>query len=202
MIIRYEIFYSRGARNRKTGTVGVYSAGSPGNAYSKIIFKRQSGTKRIYRNIEDYVICSEQDIRAVFENNAYLFINGVDEISYNIFEGISLREFDGSDVVMLTPDEMVRIPNMDLEDNVCFIWLDNNTKNRFNRYKSKKLNYSFQQRADVEKQCMNDFISNIYSFPNSKLLYFYNEDPGRISAIIYALYKDNTLIDEFAKKFN
>ena len=49
---------------------------------------------------------------------------------------------------------------------------------------------------------MNDFISNIYSFPNSKLLYFYNEDPGRISAIIYALYKDNTLIDEFAKKFN
>ena len=56
--------------------------------------------------------------------------------------------------------------------------------------------------ADVEKQCMNDFISSIYSFPNSKLLYFYNEDPGRISAIIYALYKDNTLIDEFAKKFN
>ena len=158
--------------------------------------------KGLYRNIEDYVTCDEQDIRAVFENNAYLFMNGVDEISYNIFEGISLREFDESDVVMLTPDEMVRIPNMDLGDNICFIWLDNNTKNRFNRYKSKKLNYSFQQRADVEKQCMNDFISNIYSFPNSKLLYFYNEDPGRISAIIYALYKDNTLIDEFAKKFN
>lgn len=158
--------------------------------------------KGLYRNIEDYVACDEQDIRAVFENNAYLFMNGVDEISYNIFEGISLREFDESDVVMLTPDEMVRIPNMDLGDNICFIWLDNNTKNRFNRYKSKKFNYSFQQRADVEKQCMNDFISNIYSFPNSKLLYFYNEDPGRISAIIYALYKDNTLIDEFAKKFN
>lgn len=158
--------------------------------------------KGLYRNIEDYVTCDEQDIRAVFENNAYLFMNGVDEISYNIFEGISLREFDESDVVMLTPDEMIRIPNMDLGDNICFIWLDNNTKNRFNRYKSKKLNYSFQQRADVEKQCMNDFISSIYSFPNSKLLYFYNEDPGRISAIIYALYKDNTLIDEFAKKFN
>ena len=44
--------------------------------------------KGLYRNIEDYVICSEQDIRAVFENNAYLFINGVDEISYNIFDSL------------------------------------------------------------------------------------------------------------------
>jgi len=49
---------------------------------------------------------------------------------------------------------------------------------------------------------MNDFVTNIYSFPNSKLIYFYNEEPSRVSAILYALYKDNSLVDEFSKKFN
>lgn len=158
--------------------------------------------KGLYRNINDYMPYNEADIRLMFENNAYLFMKEIDEISYDIYEGVSLFEFNNSDIVMLTPDEMVRIPNQSINEEICFIWLDNNTKNRFNRYKSDKPNYSFQQREATEKLCMNDFVTNIYSFPNSKLIYFYNEEPSRVSAILYALYKDNSLVDEFSKKFN
>ena len=156
----------------------------------------------LYHNISDYMLYKEADIRLMFENHAYLFMKEIDEISYDIYEGVSLSEFNDSDIVMLTPDEMVCIPSQSITEEICFIWLDNNTKNRFNRYKSNKLNYSFQQREATEKLCMNDFVTNIYSFPNSKLIYFYNEEPSRVSAILYALYKDNSLVDEFSKKFN
>lgn len=197
-------FFIVGAQGtQKRDLLEIIRQDHPEMRIAKLFSNVNPEQRGLYRNINDYNIYKENEIRGVFENKAYLFIKEIDEISYNIYEGISLYDFDNSDVISLSPDEMVRIPiNTPLNDDVCIVWLDNNEKNRFNNYKIGKLDYSFKQREEIEKQCMNDFVSNIYSFPNSKLIYFYNEDVERVSAIIYALYKDNTLINEFSKKFN
>ena len=57
-------------------------------------------------------------------------------------------------------------------------------------------------RDRIEKSNMSDFIKNIYNFPKSHLIYFFNEDPQRVAAIIYALVKHPDLLPIFEKKFN
>lgn len=166
------------------------------------LFTNIDSDKDIYRNMDDFEIFTENEIRDIFENKAYIFMKEIEESSYKYYEGLSSYTFDNKDVFTLTPDELVKIPNVALNDEICFIWLDDNMKNRFNRYKTGSRKYSFQEREQVESAYSNDFVSNIYSFPNSKLIYFFNEDPGRVSTIIYALYKNNSLIEEFSKKFN
>lgn len=166
------------------------------------LFTNQTTDKFLYRNFEDYVIYSENDIRDIFENKAYIFIQELDEVAYGLYEGLSLYEFENNDVFYLTPDEVAKIPLIALNDDICFIWLDNNTKNRFNKFKLEHRKYSFKDRDELEGMYSSTFVQNIYSFPNSKLLYFYNEDPIRVSAILYAMIQHTELVDEFAKKFN
>ena len=55
---------------------------------------------------------------------------------------------------------------------------------------------------EAESQFDADFVKSIYNFPNSQLIYFNNEDPSRVAAIVYTLVKHPELVDIFVKKFN
>lgn len=150
-----------------------------------------------------YDFYTDEDVRTIFENNAYVFIKELCTTSkINCYEGLSLNEFDYKDVFALTPDQFNAIPLVPLSDDVCFIWMDSNDTSRRTRYMEEKRSYNFNQQDKVEKERLSDFIKNIYSFPKSHILYFFNEDPQRVAAIIYALVKHPELLPIFEKKFN
>lgn len=150
-----------------------------------------------------YEFFTDGDVRTIFENKAYVFIKELDTNSkIRCFEGLSFYEFDNKSVFALSPDQFIAIPAVPLRDEVCFIWMDNNVANRTTRYKDERRSYDWNAQETVEKGALADFIKGIYSFPNSHLLYFYNEDPQRVAAIVYALVKHEDLLPFFEKKFN
>ena len=150
-----------------------------------------------------YDFYTDEDVRTIFENNAYVFIKDLGTSSkINCYEGLSLNEFDYNDVFALTPDQFNSIPLVPLKDEVCFIWMDCNDSARRTRYQEEKRQYNFNKQDKVEKTRLSDFIKNIYNFPKSHLLYFFNEDPQRVAAIVYALVKHPELLSIFEKKFN
>lgn len=166
------------------------------------LFTNLQKQKNIYHNLNNFEVYTENDIHDIFENKAYLFLKEMEELSYEFYEGLSLYSFEHNDVFVLTPDQFINIPLIDWKEDICIIWLDNTKSDRLNRYHADNRKYNFQTRENIEKNYMADLVKNIYDFPNAKVIYFTNEIPQRIAAILYALYKDNSLINEFSKKFN
>lgn len=153
-------------------------------------------------NYELYSMC---DINDIFENNAYIFINELENKyinSYKYFEGLTRYEFDNNDVFTISPDQLLHISQSVIKEDICFIWMDNNTTDRMNRYKREKREYGFIQKDDMEKRDIDSFSKTIYNFNNSKVIYFTNEEPCRVATIVYTLIKHPDLIDIFVENFN
>lgn len=140
-----------------------------------------------------------QDIDALFENQAYIFIQKkfIDGETY--YEGLSLYEYDNNDVFVMSPDQFNLIPS--IANNVTIVWLDNNLSNRRARFLTERRKYDFNKLEKFEKQDMMEFIEKINAGP-AKVLYFNNEEPLRVSAIVAALIKAPSLLPLFAARFN
>ena len=157
-------------------------------------------------NSYNYELYSTTDINDVFENNAYIFINELEnkylKNSYKYFEGLSKYEFDSNEVFTISPDQLLNISPSAIDEDVCFVWMDNNLNDRLNRYRREKREYGFNSKEDLEKRDIDSFSKTIYNFNNSKVLYFTNEDPARVAAIVYSLIKHPDLMDIFECSFN
>lgn len=170
---------------------------------------------RLFSNIEhpsheiynsfNYDLFTSMEVNEIFENNAYVFINELESEninSYRYFEGLTTYEFDNNDVFVISPHQLLNISKNNINEDICFIWMDNNKEERLNRYRSEKRNYSFTNRENIEKKDMDVFVKTLYNFNNSKLLYFVNEDPNRVSTIIYTLIKHPELMEMYTKYYN
>ena len=157
-------------------------------------------------NSYNYDLFSMKDVNEVFENNAYVFINELDSYSnlnsYKYFEGLSKWEFDNNEVFAISPNQLLHISQNAIKENVCFIWLDNNRDDRMARYRNERREYNFSNRENIEKRDVASFVKTMYSFNNSKLLYFVGEEPGRVAAIIYSLIKHPELMDIYTEYYN
>lgn len=151
-------------------------------------------------NDDRYTFFSDQEVRTIFENNAYIFIKELGEMN-NVYEGLSFREFDDRSIFALTPDQFLAIPHKAINEEICIIWLDGTTAARRNRYISEKRNYAWNEEEDRERRNISEFINMIYNFPKSHLLYFHNEVPSRVAAIVEALIRHEDLIPLFTNKF-
>lgn len=156
-------------------------------------------------NYEQY---TSKDINSIFENNAYIFMqefpfgNELNLSASKYYEGLSLYEFDNNDVFVISPDQLFSLSATAIKEPICFIWLDNTKKERLNRYYSERRTYSFSNREEIESKDSNSFVKALYGFENSNVLYFTNEDPMRVAAIIYSLIKYPDLLDIYIKSFN
>ena len=70
------------------------------------------------------------------------------------------------------------------------------------RYRKERREYNFSNRENIEKRDVASFVKTMYSFNNSKLLYFVGEEPGRVAAIIYSLIKHPELMDIYTEYYN
>ena len=156
-------------------------------------------------NYEQY---SSKDINEIFENNAYIFMqefpwdSDINYTAYKYYEGLSLYEFENNDVFVMSPDQLYTISPASIKDEVCFVWLDNTKKERLNRYYVEKRTYSFSSREEIESKDSNSFVKFLYGFDKGRVLYFNNEDPTRVAAVIYSLIKYPDLLPIYTEAYN
>lgn len=141
------------------------------------------------------IVYSNKDIDDIFENHAYVFMTERQD-KEPFFEGLSTYEYENNDVFMITPDQFSLVPKFDSD--VCFVWLDNNYNNRRARYLHDKRKYNFQKQDDAERVDIQDFIDRVY---DNDVLYFVNEDPARVAAIIYSLITYPELHELYKNRF-
>lgn len=137
-----------------------------------------------------------KEINNLFESQAYLFIKESVNKANRYYEGISFYEYQNHDVFVMTPDQFNTVARFD--DNVIFVWLDNNSTQRRQRHRMEKRKYDFTRQERIEQEYIQDFTDRIC---DNAILYFNNEDPNRVATIIYSVIKHPDLLDTYLKTF-
>lgn len=153
-----------------------------------------------------YIRYSFDDISKIFENRGYVCISGIRESGIldgnAYYRGISFYTIDNSDVIVISPEQMLGLNWSALRDDTCFVWMDNTRDNRIHRYSAEKRTYSFMEVEKIESEYDADFVKAIYNFQSSGVLYFNNEEPERVACIVAACIKHPDLLSDFTKNFN
>ncbi len=189
--------------------VGLHSSGkreimnslaSLGVQCGKLFSDIEEPNDKFYES-DQYEIFPTKEINGIFENNAYIFMQRINLYGHSFYEGLSKYEFEHKDVFVFSPDQLSAAVLTNIKEPYCFIWVDNTKMNRYNRYRDEGREYSFAQREEQETKDLGYFVSVIYD-SGAPILYFNNEDPQRISTIIYTLVKYPELFDQYKNTFN
>lgn len=145
------------------------------------------------------IVYTNKEVNDMFENQSYLFLkqSAVKSDRNRYYEGISFFEYQNKDVFVMTPDQFNTVSRFD--DNVIFVWLDTNAKQRRYRHRMEKRKYDFNNQERIEQEFVQDFTSRI---GDNNILYFFNEDPDRVATIIYSLIEHPDLVTKYLETFN
>ena len=195
--------------------VGLHASGK--QEILDILEKQGVNVGRLFSNIEganpriynsyNYELMSTADINEMFENKAYLFLQELESSattkSYKYYEGLSLWTYDNNQVFALSPDQFIAIPQKSYRnEELVIIWVDNDRHDRNNRYILEKRTYGFKEREEIESRDISVFGRSIYSLPNSHIIYFANEDPGRIACSVLTLIEHPEYLPIYEKYFD
>ena len=132
---------------------GLHSSGK--QEVVDILEKLGVSCGRLFSNIDkakpeiynsfNFELYSDKDVSEIFENGAYIFIKDIQHYDNagEYFEGLSKYEYDNNDVFVLSPDEIISVPNTILKDDICIIWMDGTVNVRKSRYLFEKRSYNF-----------------------------------------------------------
>lgn len=150
------------------------------------IFSDITSPKDNIYNSYNYELYTTKDVNEVFENDAYIFIKELKNGDQKFYEGLSRYTFENNDVFVLSPDQLLAASFNNINEEICFIWIDNTRSNRYNKYLEDRKRYNFKDRELLESEDLSTFVKIIYTKP---MLYFSNEDPSRIATILYTMIK-------------
>lgn len=172
----------------------------------KIFTNYTNPSPNIYNSL-NYVQYGDEDVTNIFENNAYIFIQEFPrtQMNFNVgqfYEGLSKYEFDQNDVFVLSPDQVLALTPTSIKEDVCFVWLDNTKDNRTTRYFNEHRTYNYTERDNYEKRDLNSYVKMLYSFNNADVVYFNDEEPGRVAAVIHTMITHPDTYKLFVKKFD
>jgi hypothetical protein len=162
----------------------------------------------IFRNISEIdprsytlskLIYDYSDIENIEESNSYIFMQECFQ-KEKFLEGLSFYEYDQNDVIYMGIDHIVKIPQSVWDKmDVTIIWLDNTSDFRFNYMIENGYMHDFNIQEDNESFNIQGFIDRVY---DKKHIYFFNEEPKRVAAILYGLVKHPDLLDIFIQNFD
>lgn len=155
-------------------------------------------SSKIY-NSYNFELYTTQEVNDIFENNAYVFLHTRTAAGKQFYEGLTKYAFENCDVFAISPDQLLDISFNTIKEPICFVWLDGTREHRYNTYRNDKCEYDFREREELENR---DTFINILYDNNYKLLYFNEEVPERVGAIIYSLVQHPDLLDVYTKSFN
>jgi hypothetical protein len=150
------------------------------------IFSDITSPKDNIYNSYNYELYTTKDVNEVFENDAYIFVKELKNGDQKFYEGLSRYTFENNDVFVLSPDQLLAASFNNINEEICFIWIDNTRSNRYNKYLEDRKRYNFKDRELLESEDLSTFVKIIYTKP---MLYFSNEDPSRIATILYTMVK-------------
>lgn len=195
--------------------IGLHASGK--QEILDILEKQGVNVGRLFSNIEaanpgiynsyNYELMSTADINEMFENKAYLFLQELESSattkSYKYYEGLSMWTYDNNQVFALSPDQFIAIPQRSYRgEELVMIWVDNDRHDRNSRYMSEKRSYSFKEREEIETRDLSVFGKSIYSLPNSHVIYFANEEPGRVACSVLTLIEHPEYLPLYEKYFD
>lgn len=195
--------------------VGLHASGK--QEILDILEKQGINVGRLFSNIEtaspaiynsyNYELMTTADINEMFENKQYLFIQELESSattkSYKYYEGLSFYSYDNNQVFSLSPDQFIAIPQKSYRDEeIVIIWVDCDKHNRSNRHIMERRSYSFKEREEIETRDIAVFGKSIYSLPNSHVIYFANEEPGRIACSVLTLIQHPEYLPLYEKYFD
>ena len=170
------------------------------------LFSNISKASPMLYNSFNYELYTDKDISEIFENGAYVFIKDVQQEDSvgTFYEGLSKYTFDNNDVFVLSPDEIISIPNTFPSDDICIVWMDGTLNVRKSRYLFEKRSYNFAKREKFEKREIQSFVKKLYDFnpKNQHIIYFTDEEPSRVATVIYTLLNFPELLPIYEKNFN
>lgn len=149
-----------------------------------------------------YKYYNADDIKSIFENNAFVFINNITEDGKDMYhEGLDFSEYDSKDVFILSIDQFLSINTKYISKDDLVVWVDGNKKWRYNNINKEEYNYLVREK--IEKSQSTNFYNLICSLQVStkNVLYFLNEDPERVKTIIKVIYNNPKLKQEFVRNF-
>lgn len=150
------------------------------------IFSDITAPKDNIYNSYNYELYTTKDVNEVFENDAYIFVKELKNGDQKFYEGLSRYTFENNDVFVLSPDQLLAASFNNINEEICFVWIDNTRSNRYNKYLEDRKRYNFKDRELLESEDLSTFVKIIYTKP---MLYFSNEDPSRIATILYTMVK-------------
>lgn len=195
--------------------IGLHASGK--QEILDILEKQGVSVGRLFSNIEtaspeiynsyNYELVSTKDINEMFENKAYMFLHELESSattkSYKYYEGLSQWSFDNNQVFSLSPDQFISIPVLSYRnEEIVIVWVDNDRHSRSNRHMYEKRSYSFKEREEIENRDITVFGKSIYSLPNSHIIYFANEEPGRIACTTLTLIQHPEYLPIYEKYFD
>lgn len=195
--------------------VGLHCSGK--QEILDILEKQGVRVGRLFSNIEtpspqiynsyNYELMTTKDINEMFENKAYLFLQELESSattkSYKYYEGLSLWTFDNNQVFAISPDQFIAIPQKNFRnEEIVLIWVDNNKHNRAERHLQERRSYIFSEREEIETRDISVFGRSVYSLPNSHILYFANEEPGRVACSVLTLVQHPEYLPLYEKYFD
>lgn len=145
----------------------------------------------------DTINYTVQDVEMMFENQAYIFVHQKQYGPTIYYEGLSFYEYDNNDVFAMTPSQFNEVPNLDSKK-TCIVWMDNNVSDRRQRYSSNHYKYDFAIQEEIDKINCAEFVDKLNEYD---VLYFNNEVPERVSAIIKSLILHPDLYDTFLTRY-
>lgn len=153
---------------------------------------------------QNYEVYSIDDVNKIFETRAYLHVGSIQESvidAYSYYRGFSFYTIDNSDVVVLSPRQVVEMNRNIINDDICFVWLDNTSTNRIHRYASENRKYDFYEIEELESVYDNEFVKSVYGLPGSSVIYFNNEEPERVAVVIASQVIHPDLHEMFVSNF-
>lgn len=195
--------------------VGLHCSGK--QEILDILEKRGKNIGRLFSNIEsaspqiynsyNYELMSTADINEMFENKAYMFLQELETSSttksYKYYEGLSLWSYDNNQLFALSPNQFIAIPQKAYRgEEIVIIWVDNDKHDRSVRYTDEKRSYGFKEREEQEMRDIAVFGKSVYATPNSHILYFSNEEPGRVACIVLTLMEHPEYLHMYEKYFD
>lgn len=185
---------------------GLHSSGKLEAAQQLIVNGIRVG--KMFTNVDSisyhkplYEFFPTDEVNNIFENQAYVYFSEIENSISSNYEGLSIHEFDNNDVFVLSPNQLNSIPLKSLPSDICFIWMDCNINNRISRFKQEKRQYDFKKREELERLDLSDFVDKLYNMPNSRIVYFSNEDPQRVAALVEIMVKYPETIKTITKYF-
>lgn len=149
---------------------------------------------------ELYKYYNSEDIKGIFENNAYVFINNMSEGQDNIYDGLDFSEYDSNNVFVLGVDQFLSVNTKYISKEDLIVWVDGDQIWRSNNISEE---YDAATRERIERSQYVGFYNLINTLKTSlkNVLYFLNEDPARVKTIIKIIVNNPKLKQEIARNF-